>query len=172
MASMTQLTPTSPLHPIARQRVAFLLLLIVSLAAASIAMVAVQRQSVVSTVPAPPQGATVTEPERNRVIVEAYENLQLQRLAAVQALRAGNTEAYEIAMSGAEALQSRIASLQARQSEVTDRDRAIIEMHDQLQLQRLAAAQALRAGNTEAYEIAMSGAEALQSRITSLQAQR
>jgi hypothetical protein len=170
MASMPQSTPLIPVRSIARHRVAFLLL-IVGLVAASLALVALQRQSATITVRTPGREVIPAAPERISAIVDAYEQLQFQRLAAAQALRAGKTEAYEIAMSGAEALESHLASLTVRQPTLTGRERAIIDLYDQLHLQRLAAVQALQAGNSEAYEIAMTGADALRSRIASLQAQ-
>jgi hypothetical protein len=169
MASMTQPTLTSPLPLFTRQRVALMFLFVAGLAA-SIALVAIQFQSSVATVTTPSQVAVPVAPDGTTTIVGAYEALQNQRQAAVQALQSGNTEAYEIAMSGAQALESRIASLQSRQPALTDRERTIAGLHEQLQSQHLAAAQALQSGNSEAYEIAVSGAQALQSRIASVQA--
>jgi hypothetical protein len=168
MASMTQTTPTDLRRRLPWQRVALLLLLLIGLAVAGIALVAAPRPSAVATVrvPAPVASAALT----SRTIA-AYDDLLLQWQAAEQALRAGDTEAYEIAVSGADALRSRIADLRAQQHAMTEVDRAIIDAYEQLHSQRLAAEQALRARNTEAYEIAVSGAEALQSRIVDLRAQ-
>jgi hypothetical protein len=148
-------------------------LVAISLVATTIAIVAVRRQPTESVMPAPAPSVLVA-PAMNRTsgVIEAYEQLQFQRLAAEQAVQAGNADAYEVAVSGAQALQSRIAGLQARQQAAESLDRALIEAHEQLQLQRLAAVQMLRARNTEGYETAVSGAEALQSRIATLQAQR
>lgn len=120
MASLPQPTVASPLPSITRQRLILFLLLALSLVTTTIAIVAVQRQLVVPVAPAPvpvvqAPAPSIPAPVRGRTaaISDAYEQLQLQRLAAEQAMRAGNTEAYEIAVSGAEALQGRITSLQA-----------------------------------------------------------
>ncbi len=137
MASMTQPTALRPRHLIARHRLTLLLLLVISLAAA-IAIVAIQRQAAVPVAQAPApvavsyadyddyffqvtSGQMLRQPETARAvavtqasrIIEMYEQLGFQWLAAEQALRARNTEAYEIATAGAEALQSRIATLRA-----------------------------------------------------------
>ena len=178
--AMHQPTATSPLFPVTRERVTLLLLVTLSLVSTTIAIVAFQRPPTVLTVPAPAPAVSAPAPsvpvapgmDRQAALIDAYERLNVQLLAAAQAVRAGSIENYEIAVSGAEALRSRIADLQAQRQAALDLDRAIIETHEQMQLQRLAAEQALRAGNTENYEIAVSGAEALQSRIASLQAQR
>jgi hypothetical protein len=177
--AMHQPTAVSPQFPMTRQRLTLLLLIAISLISTTVAIVAYQRQPLVAVMPAPAPAVQAPAPSLpapssnpQAAIIDTYEQLQFQRLAAEQAVRAGNTEGYEMAVSGAQALQSRIASLQARQQAGMDLDRAIVEAHEQMQLQRLAAEQALRAGNTENYEIAVSGAEALRSRITSLQAQR
>ncbi len=169
MASLPQPTALSPLHLIARQRLPLLLLLVISLVAATIATVALQRQATIPAAPA--RVVPTTGMDQQRAIVDAYEQLQFQWMAAEQARRAGSTEAYEIAVAGAEALQSRIAGLQAQPYPMTDQDRALIEAYEQFHVQRLAAEQALRARNTEAYEIATAGAEALQSRIATLRAE-
>jgi hypothetical protein len=172
-------TAVSPLSSITRQRLTLLLLVAISLISTTIAVIALQRQPGVPLASPPVPGVQVPAPslpapvrERTATMIDAYEQLQVQRLAAEQAVRAGNTENYEIAVAGAQALQSRIASLQARQQTAEHLDRAIIDAHEQQQLQRLAAEQALRARNTEGYEIAVSGAAALQGRIARLQAER
>lgn len=182
MASMHQPPVSSPLT---RQRLTMLLLVAISVASTTIALVALQRQPVAPVTSAPVQSAAPSDPGRAMpdqlaapvrdqpaALFDAYEQLRFQRLAAEQAVRAGNTEGYEIAVSGAEALQRRIADLQAARQAAMERDRALILAYEELDLQRLAAEQALRARNTEAYEIAVSGAQALERRIADLRAQR
>jgi hypothetical protein len=167
MASMTRTTPTSLPRRLPRQAAALplLLLLVVGLAVAAIALVAVPRPSPVPVAPAP-AGSTAA------AMIALHDDLHLQRLAAEQALRAGQTENYEIAVSGAEALHRRIGDLRARQPAMTDLDREIVDAYELLHAQRLAAEHARRAGQTENYEIAVSGAEAVQSRIVDLRARR
>jgi hypothetical protein len=178
MASLPQPTVASLPSASTRQRLVLCLLLALSLVTTTIAIVAVQRPPVVpaaapvSVAPAPAPGSAAPVRDRTAATIDAYEQLQFQRLAAEQAVRAGDTDAYELAVSGVLALQRRVADLQARQQTAEHLDRAIIDAYGRLHLQRLAAEQALRAGNPDAYEVAVSGAEALQSRITRLRAGR
>jgi hypothetical protein len=171
MASLSRTISPRFRHRISRHRAPLLLLLLACLTIGGLAPVALQRQTIGAAAPTTARGAPAaraTAPE----IIAAYHDLQLRWLAAEQALRAGQTENYEIAVHGAEALQARIVALRERQPALTAKDRAIIDAYERVAVQRLAAVQALRARNTENYEIAVSGAEALLSDIVDLKAQR